>query len=105
MRINVELKERQIREKVTNNNFGKRVATEWKRLIDPYTPRDTSALMSNVSILPFKIHYMQNYARPVYNGSKKMTFRKKNPYATDHWDKKAEAAGQKAKLYRSLNNS
>ena len=28
-----------------------------------------------------------------------------NKYATDHWDEKAEQAGQKEKLYRTLNNA
>ena len=32
-------------------------------------------------------------------------FQKNNPYSTDHWDVKAEQAGQKDKLYRTLNNA
>lgn len=39
MNIRIDLNEPQIVEKVTNDKFGRFVSAEWKRLIDPYTPR------------------------------------------------------------------
>ena len=105
------LDKRKIRKKLTNDEFGKAAARHWKRLINPYTPRDTGELMGRigkpVKILPFKIHYMADYSEIVYDnirGVKFITFgTNRNPFATDHWDVKAEAAGQKEKLYRALN--
>ena len=108
MNLRIDLNEPRIREKVTGDPFGRLVSLEWKRLIDPYTPRDTGVLMGitgqTVDILPFKLHYKSKYADRVYNG-KDMTFQKKNPYSTYEWDIKAEQAGQKDKLYRILNNA
>lgn len=108
MKLRIDLNEPQILEKVTNDRFGRFVSLEWKKLIDPYTPRDTGALMGvtgqTVDILPFQLHYKSKYATRVYYGSY-MNFQKKNPYSTDHWDEKAEQAGQKDKLYRTLNNA
>lgn len=106
MKIKVDLNEPRIMAKVTGDGFGKFVSLEWKRLIDPYTPRDTGALMGitgqTVDILPFKLHYKEPYATRVYNG-RDMNFQKINPYSTYEWDKAAEKAGQKEKLYRTLN--
>ena len=94
--------------KVSGDPFGRFVSMEWKRLIDPYTPRDTGVLMGitgqTVDIQPFKLHYKSKYAERVYNGYY-MNFQKKNPYSTYEWDKAAEKAGQKDKLYRTLNNA
>lgn len=104
MSLRIDLNEPQIINKVTNNSFGKLVSNEWKRLIDPYTPRDTGMLMQTVDIMPFKLHYRVPYAVYVYYGSGK-TFQKKNPYSTHEWDVAAEKAGQKDKLYRILNNA
>lgn len=94
--------------KVTSNKFGLLVSKEWKRLIDPYTPRDTGVLMGitgqTVDIQPFKLHYKSKYAEPVYY-MRGANFQKKNPYSTYEWDKAAEKAGQKDKLYRTINNA
>lgn len=137
MNVKIELNKSQIIDKITNDRFGRLVAGEWKRLIDPYTPRDTGQLENNVSILPFKIHYKSIYSHYMYTGivyvdpiykvggfynddygwwsrpgvekipsGKKLKYIKnKNPRATDHWDVAAERAGQKNKLYRTLNNA
>lgn len=106
MNLRIDLNEPRILEKVTSDRFGLLVSKEWKRLIDPYTPRDTGALMgaigTTVDILPFELHYREPYASAVYYGEN-MNFQKKNPYSTHHWDEAAEAAGQKDKLYRTLN--
>ena len=108
MNLRIDLNEPRIREKVTSDRFGLFVSNEWKRLIDPYTPRDTGVLMGitgqTVDIQPFKLHYKSKYAERVYYGSD-MNFQKKNPYSTYEWDIAAEKAGQKDKLYRTLNNA
>lgn len=72
MSIRIDLNEPQIIQKVTSDKFGLRVSEEWKRLIDPYTPKDTGFLMGieggTVDFLPFGIHYKENYARYMYRG-------------------------------------
>ena len=104
MNLRIDLNEPQILQKVTNDRFGLLVSNEWKRLIDPYTPRDTGTMQESAIVDPWQIHYKQRYAERVYYGSD-MTFQKKNPYSTYEWDKAAEKAGQKDKLYRTLNNA
>ena len=108
MELKINLDEPRIREKVTSDRFGLLVSNEWKRLIDPYTPRDTGILMGitgqTVDIQPFKLHYKSKYAEYVYYGSD-MNFQKKNPYSTYEWDKAAANAGQLDKLTRTLNNA
>lgn len=70
MNLNVEIKldERRVYGKVHSNRFGKYVALEWKRLIDPYTPRDTGMLQTNIRIEPFRIEYKSPYAHYMYEG-------------------------------------
>ena len=108
MNLRIDLNEPRILEKVTSDRFGLLVSNEWKKLIDPYTPRDTGTLMGitgqTVDIQSFKLHYKSKYAEKVYYGYN-MNFQKKNPYSTYEWDKAAEKAGQKDKLYRTLNNA
>ena len=108
MNLRIDLNEPRIKEKVQSDKFGLLVSNEWKRLIDPYTPRDTGVLMGitgqTVDIQPFKLHYKSKYADKVYHGYN-MNFQKKNPYSTYEWDFAAEKAGQKDKLYRVLNNA
>lgn len=113
MELRIDLNTPRILEKVSGDKFGLLVSHEWKRLIDPYTPRDTGQLMGitgqTVAVEPFRLHYKSNYAEIVYYNTRGVTFitqgSGRNPYATDHWDFKAEAAGQKDKLYRVLNNA
>lgn len=105
MNLRIDLNEPRIREKVTSDRFGLLVANEWKRLIDPYTPRDTGTMQEAARLYPWKIHYIQKkYPEKVYYGYD-LNFQKKNPYSTYEWDKAAEKAGQKDKLYRTLNNA
>ena len=101
-KIDVNINQKKVEKKVTNDKFGKFVSNEWKRLVDPYTPRDTGLLMQNVAKLPFKLHYKQPYAAHVYY-MKNAEFKHKNPYSTYEWDKAAAQAGQKAKLYKTMN--
>lgn len=113
MYLRIDLNEPKILSKVQNDRFGLLVSHEWKRLIDPYTPRDTAQLMGvtgqTVDEKPFKLHYKVPYAETVYYNRRGVTFitqgSGRNPYATDHWDIAAEEAGQKDKLYRTLNNA
>lgn len=111
MNLRIDLNEPRIREKVTSDRFGLLVSNEWKRLIDPYTPRDTGTMQDTAQIQPWRIIYRgaktangKYYAAYVYYGSD-MNFQKKNPYSTYEWDIAAEKAGQKDKLYRTLNNA
>lgn len=113
MNIKLEIDEQKILNKVKNDKFGLLISNEWKRLIDPYTPRDTGVLMGitgqTVDIKPFKIHYKSKYSEAVYfnkRGAKFITQGSgRNPYATDHWDEAAVKAGQLDKLYRIVNSA
>ena len=102
MNLRIDLNEPQIINKVTSDKFGLLVSHEWKRLLQPYEPRDTNTMSSTAREYPWKIHYIQPYSERVYYGSD-MNFQKKNPYSTYEWDKAAENAGQLNKLYRTLN--
>lgn len=104
MEIRIDLNEPKIIEKVTNDRFGLFVSNEWKRLINPYTPRDTGTMEDTAKLYPWKIYYIQPYSTRVYYG-KDFKFQHKNPYSTYEWDIKAEQAGQKDKLYRTLNSA
>ncbi len=125
MIFRIDLNEPQIIKKVTNDRFGLFVSNEWKRLIDPYTPRDNGLMMQTAHKRPFEIEYIQPWSHYVYEGilyvdpntgsswagfgvekiptGKPLDYQKKNPYSTDHWDVKAAQAGQLTKLYRTLN--
>lgn len=137
MNVTVKLNKEKIIKKAKNDKLGKFAALEWKRLIDPYTPRNTGNLIANIEILPFKIHYKSVYAHYMYKGIvyvdpetgvagfldpiegwksrkhiKKVPSKRhlsyvtdKSPFSTDHWDKKAEKAGQKEALYRAVNSA
>lgn len=98
------MNEPQILQKVTGDRFGLLVSNEWKRLIDPYTPRDTGTMQDTAKLYPWKIHYIARYSQYVYY-MRNANFKKNNPYSTYEWDFAAEQAGQKYKLYRTLNNA
>ena len=104
MNVMIDLNEPKILEKVQNDRFGLLVSNEWKRLIDPYTPRDTGTMQDTAKLHPYKIHYIQPYSSAVYS-MKGANFQKKNPYSTYEWDKAAANAGQLDKLTRTLNNA
>ena len=94
MNVRIDLNEPKILAKVQNDRFGNFVSQSWKRLIDPYTPRDTGVLQDTAQIQPYSsaVYYMKN-----------AKFQKKNPYSTYEWDKAAANAGQKDKLIRTIN--
>ena len=104
MEIKIDLNEPKILEKVTGDKFGLFVSQQWKKQIDPYTPRDTGTMEDTARLYPFKIHYIQPYSTRVYYGYD-LNFQKKNPYSTYEWDIKAAQAGQLDSLYRTLNNA
>ena len=111
MELKINLNEPRIREKVTSDRFGLLVSNEWKRLIDPYTPRDTGTMQDTAQIQPWQIIYRgaktkngKYYAAYVYY-NRGANFQKKNPYSTYEWDKAAANAGQLDKLTRTLNNA
>jgi hypothetical protein len=102
MNVRIDLNDPQILAKVQSDRFGLLVSNEWKRLIDPYTPRDTGTMQNTAKLYPFQIHYIQPYSSAVYY-MKNAKFQKKNPYSTYEWDKAAANAGQKDKLIRTIN--
>ena len=104
MQVRIDLNEQKILQKISNNRFGLFVSQEWKRLIDPYTPRDTGTMQDTAKVHPWNIHYVQPYSSNVYYGYN-MNFKKKNPYSTYEWDMAAANAGQLNKLTRTLNNA
>ena len=111
MNVRIDLNEPKILAKVQNDRFGTFTAQTWKRLIDPYTPRDTGVLQDTAQIQPWQIIYRgaktkngKYYAAYVYY-NRGANFQKKNPCSTYEWDIAAEKAGQKDKLYRTLNNA
>ena len=135
MELKINLNEPRIKEKVTNDRFGLFVSNEWKRLINPYTPKDTGIMMQSAKLRPWEIEYIQPYSAYMYYGEvyvdpktksagfltdegwksrpgikkvpsgRPIKYQKNNPYSTDHWDEKAAKAGQLDKLYRTLNNA
>lgn len=110
--VKIDVDTNELLKKIDNPTFGTFAASEWKRLIDPFTPRDTGQLMGlfgDVTIEPWEIHYnAQNngyyYSERVYYGTN-LNFRKINPFATHHWDEAAEAAGKKEDLEKTLTNA
>lgn len=103
MEIRIDLNEPKILAKVQNDRFGLFVSQSWKRLLDPYTPRDTGTMEETAKLSPWQIHYIQKYSTAVYYG-RDFNFQHKNPYSTFEWDIKASQSGQLDKLYRALNN-
>lgn len=107
--IKVELDENKIIRKVDNDRFGLLVAKSWRDLIDPYVPYRTGqlsgALGTTVQVSPWEIWYKMKYAEYVYFSNSWEFSKNMHKSATDHWDKAAEQAGQKDKLYRTLNNA
>ena len=57
MNVRIDLNEPKILEKVQNDRFGLFVSQSWKRLIDPYTPRDTGTMQDTAQIQPWQIIY------------------------------------------------
>ena len=84
MNVRIDLNEPKTLAKVQNDRFGLLVSNEWKRLIDPYTPRDTGTMQQSAKISPWKIHYIQPYSARIYYG-RDFNFQHKNPYWLGKW--------------------
>lgn len=54
--------------KIDNDEFWTFAASEWHRLISPYTPKKTGNLIENVTIRPKEIEYKSPYAHYQYEG-------------------------------------
>ncbi len=68
MDVLIKLNEPKILDKVTNDQLGLFVANEWKKLIDPYTPKNTGMMMRNVELNPWAITYLEPFSAYQYNG-------------------------------------
>lgn len=66
LKLNID--DSRILSRITGDSFGRVVSHEWKRLIDPYTPRDIGMLENNVAEMPFALHYKEPYAHYQYTG-------------------------------------
>lgn len=78
-------------------------ANTWYKLLEPYTPMDTGTLFKSVLIEPKEIHYVMDYAVPVYNGDH-MRFQKTHHIlACAHWDQAAKPT-QGPKLSQAIDN-
>lgn len=121
--------EKTISKRFDDEEFGQELAEEWKRLIDPYTPFRYGGLRgmiddSGTTVSPFTIYYNPvpyietetgikyldgepSYADEIYNDfyGKGYEIHQSgtSPYATAFWDKAAESAGEKEKLYSFAN--
>ena len=112
MNLRIDLNEPRILAKVTSDEFGLEAAKEVKTQYDPFTPKETGALMGAIGALvetrPWQNWHKADYAENVYYNNRGVTFITSgsgmNPYATDHWDLKMAQAGKLSNVYRSLNN-
>lgn len=87
----------------SNKTFWNTAHLEWWRLMQPYTPFQTGALMNNVTITEKGIKYKSPYAHKMYDGTG-INFRSdKHRLASAHWDKAAKPS-QLPKLAQTLNN-
>lgn len=76
-------------------------ANEWYRLLEQYTPMDTGTLFKSVLIEPKKIHYVMDYAVPVYKGEHMQFQKTHHVLACARWDQVAKPT-QGPKLVRSI---
>lgn len=78
-------------------------ANTWYKLLEQYTPMDTGTLFKSVLIEPKEIHYVMDYAVPVYKGDH-MNFQKvHHALASARWDQTARPT-QEPKLIKSIEN-
>lgn len=117
--VKIDINEANIISRFESNLFGLKLASEWKKQIDPYVPRNIGHLMNNITIRPFEIVYHSPYSHFQYvgvvyedpdthsawarkgvtkvirTGPQKLVYdHSKNPYATSEWDKAARDAGK-----------
>lgn len=82
-----------------DKQFWTYAAKRWKKLIDPYTPYDTGALMKTYYIRPNEIHYTVPYATRIYYGSEFNFKKDKHILATYMWDRHARLTQEPILLY------
>ena len=70
----------------SDEQVGLFMATEFKRLMSPYTPRVHGTLEDTAVIEPFKITYVQPYSKYIYYGDGFNFSDNKHPNATSRWD-------------------
>lgn len=130
-KASVSLNEQQILNKVMNDDFGLKAATEWKDILDPFTPRRTGRTVETAEVTPWQIKYDpvaqidqywlgeipsgEHYGKKIYYENREDYFHTSfhypqwcpapfhNPLSTGKWDKAAEEAGKKKELYSRLN--
>lgn len=91
---------REIAARYTSDKVMLFAASEWYRLISPYTPMDTGTLMTSAEVTPGQIRYTMPYAHRTYY--RNANFRRdKHPLASREWDK-AAAPVQLSKLTAAL---
>lgn len=99
--------------KLDNKKFWLASTQEFRRLISPYTPKQTGTLAGDIGnavqagrdtkylkVKPKEIHYLVEYARQQYFNNRNPR-RDKNPKATRLWDKFAMAT-EKPKLIKAM---
>lgn len=81
-----------------SDKVGLYMAQQAERLMAPYVPMHTGALVDDTTVEPFKVTYNSNYAHYVYEGINLNFSKEKHPLATSKWDiaMKTAKAGQLA---------
>lgn len=110
--------------KVQSNGFWEYAATEWWKLITPYTPMESGNMSESVTVRPKEIeynapqaHYLykgelmvdpetgsswaKKDAKKVYAGKELSMSKDRHPLASKEWDKAAEPT-QKPKLVDAM---
>lgn len=90
--------------KLDNAKFWLASTHEFRRLISPYTPKQTGALAGDIGrtviVKPKEVRYLVDYARQQYFNNRNPR-RDKNPKATRYWDKVAMKTEQ-PKLIKAM---
>jgi len=79
-------KEATIKRLLEDKELGIFMATTIAKRIDKYVPMKKGALSGTYEIAPFKITYIQPYAKKMYNGDGFKFSKEKHPLATSKWD-------------------
>lgn len=90
MAVNVSLKDFNIA-KINNrftksNKVGTRLAEITENKMEQYVPMRQGRLYQDTTIEPFKITYNQQYAKPMFYGTKFNFSKQKHPKAGARWD-------------------
>lgn len=77
---------KKIRKIGNDDQVGYFMASEFKRLMSPFTPRVHGTLEDTAQVEPFKITYVQPYSKYIYYGDGFNFSTDKHPNATSRWD-------------------